>query len=118
MELQLFKYATNVDTFPAGAIVFEQGELGSHMYVVRSGEVDIVLGNQLIETVGPGGMIGEMALLSDEPRSATVLARTECALVPIDKRRFTIMVQQHPYFALQVMQVLASRLRSHLQMAG
>ncbi|HEU5100134.1 MAG TPA: Crp/Fnr family transcriptional regulator [Roseiflexaceae bacterium] len=63
---------------------------------------------------GPGGIVGEMALIDDRPRSATAVAATDCRLVPIDERRFTFLVQQTPMFALAVMRVMAERLRRRL----
>jgi CRP-like cAMP-binding protein len=52
-----------------------------------------------------------MALLDKEPRSTTAIANTDCRLVPVDQKRFTFLVQQTPYFAIEVMQIMAERLR-------
>ena len=49
--------------------LFKKGEPGSHMYVVKSGEVQVVDGNHVFETVSPGGIVGEMSLISDEPKA-------------------------------------------------
>jgi CRP-like cAMP-binding protein len=81
------------------------------MYVVKEGEVDIIINGTIIETVGSGGIVGELALIDTQPRSATVITKTDCQLVPIDEKRFTFLVQQTPYFSLYVMRVLADRLR-------
>jgi CRP/FNR family cyclic AMP-dependent transcriptional regulator len=81
------------------------------MYVVREGEVEIVIGDQVFETVGPGSLFGEMALIDAQPRSATARAKTDCTVVPIDEQRFIFLVQQTPYFSLQLMGVLVARLR-------
>jgi CRP-like cAMP-binding protein len=56
-------------------------------------------------------IVGELALINDEPRSATVVAKTDCRLVAVDRRRFEYMVQETPFFGLAVMKVLADRLR-------
>jgi CRP/FNR family transcriptional regulator, cyclic AMP receptor protein len=85
------------------------------MYVVQEGDVDIVLADRVSDSSGPGGIIGEMALISDKPRSATAVAKTDCKLVPIDEKRFTFLVQQTPYFAIQVMRVIAARLRRYME---
>jgi CRP/FNR family cyclic AMP-dependent transcriptional regulator len=108
---ELFQHTTQVESFPAGHVIFRTGDPGTLTYVVREGEVDIVIDDQVFETVGPGGIFGEMALIDAEPRSATVLARTDCTVVPIDEQRFTFLVQQTPYFSLQLMRVLVARLR-------
>jgi CRP-like cAMP-binding protein len=65
----------------------------------------------VLETLGPGGMFGEMAVIEREPRSGTAVAETDTALVGIDKRRFWFLVQETPYFAEIVMKVMAGRLR-------
>ena len=115
--LNLFRHATDAQSFMAGQKIFEAGQMGDVMYIVQEGEVDILLAGQVIDTTGPGGVIGEMALISDKPRSATAVAKTDCKLVSIDEKRFTFLIQQTPYFALQVMRVIADRLRRYTQAA-
>jgi len=82
------------------------------MYVVMEGETEILDGPLLLEVAGPGSIVGELALIDDVPRSATVVAKTDCRLVPVDRKRFQYMVQETPFFALAVMKVLADRLRA------
>jgi CRP/FNR family transcriptional regulator, cyclic AMP receptor protein len=113
--LNLFRNSTNVLSYTAGQTIFEAGTPGDIMYVVQEGDVDIVLTGRVIDSSGPGGIIGEMALISDKPRSATAVAKTDCKLVPIDEKRFTFLVQQTPYFAIQVMRVIAERLRRYME---
>jgi CRP/FNR family transcriptional regulator, cyclic AMP receptor protein len=110
-ETNLFRHAERFETFDAGASIFDTGEPGDLMYAVKHGEVDLVVEGETVETVGPGGVFGEMALIEHDVRSATAVARTACELVPIDERRFTFLVQQNPYFAMHVFRVLAGRLR-------
>ena len=81
------------------------------MYIVVEGEIEILDGVVLLETSGQGSIVGELALIDDEPRSATAIAKTDCRLVAVDRRRFQYMVQETPLFALSVMKVLADRLR-------
>ena len=109
--VDILRHTDEAARFAAGDVIFRMGEPGDVMYVVKSGKVDIVSCGALIDTVGPGGIIGEMALIGGEPRSATALARTDCVLTPIDERRFESLVQQAPYFAVMVMRVLVDRLR-------
>ena len=82
------------------------------MYTVIEGEVEIIINDTVIETVEPGGILGELALIDNKPRSATAIAKTNCKLVPIDEKRFTFLIQQTPYFSIQVMRIMADRLRS------
>jgi CRP/FNR family transcriptional regulator, cyclic AMP receptor protein len=75
------------------------------------GEMEILLGDFVLETVGPGALIGEMALIDDSSRTASAVAKTSCRLAEIDRRRFHFLVQQTPHFATHVMKTLANRLR-------
>jgi CRP/FNR family cyclic AMP-dependent transcriptional regulator len=103
--------ATDPEAYAAGQTVFQEGQLGNRMYVVKEGRVDLLIRGRSIASVGRGGILGEMALIDSKSRSATAVAKTDCQLVPIDEERFTSLVQQNPHFALQVMRVLAQRLR-------
>ena len=107
--LNLFRHKEG-KLYSAGQIVIEMGTVGTTMYVVLDGEVEIHAGGEL--TVGgPGIIFGEMALIDDAPRSATVTAKTDCRLLELDRRRFESLVSETPYFALEVMHVMADRLR-------
>jgi CRP/FNR family cyclic AMP-dependent transcriptional regulator len=96
----------------AGQVLFKKGDVGHEIYVVRSGELQILDGNRVFETVGPGGIVGEMALVDGGPRSATVRANSASEVNPIDERRFLFMVRETPHFALRVMRVMSARLRA------
>jgi CRP/FNR family transcriptional regulator, cyclic AMP receptor protein len=98
-------------TFAPGDAVFAEGDKGDYMYVVRSGELEIVRDGIVAETLGPGGIFGEMALIDGSPRSATVRAKTECEVAPINEKSFVFLVHETPYFAVAVMRTLADRLR-------
>jgi CRP/FNR family transcriptional regulator, cyclic AMP receptor protein len=98
--------------FPAGAEIFKEGDPGESMYVILDGTARIVVHGVEVEVVGPGGVLGEMALIDSAPRSASAIAVTDCRLVEIGEKRFTFLVQQHPRFAIQIMRVMASRLRA------
>lgn len=96
----------------AGEVLFKNGDRGGSMYVVRSGTLTIRSGSVIYEDVGPGGMVGEMAIVeSNMPRSAMVYARTHAELVEVDRDRFLDLVDETPSFALAVMRVLSHRLR-------
>ena len=68
-------------------------------------------GNVIYETVGPGGIVGEMAIVDGAPRSAAVRAEHESEVIPIDQARFLRMVERTPFFAIRIMHVLTKRLR-------
>jgi CRP-like cAMP-binding protein len=92
-------------------VVFARGDAAKCMYVVAEGEVDLTIGDTYLETMRPGDIFGELALITGEPRTATARARSACRLVEIPEARFTYLVQETPNFALAVMRVLTRRLR-------
>lgn len=110
--LSMFAQHSDVIEVAAGQRVFSEGELGDKMYVLLEGRVGIFVHNQLVSEVVPGELVGEMALIDSAPRSATATAQEDSKLAVVDEKRFLFLVQQTPFFALQVMRLLVSRLRS------
>ncbi len=107
----LVRFAEDYRSFTRGETIFTQGDAGDCMYAIKEGEVDVLVNGAVVETLGEGSIFGEMALIDTNPRSATVVARTDCKLVPINESRFKYLVQQTPFFAIEVMRVMARRLR-------
>jgi CRP-like cAMP-binding protein len=108
----LFRHETDTLSLSQGQTLFKAGETGTMMYVLKSGTMNILVGEKIVETAEAGALIGEMALIDKGPRAATAVASTDCQLVPIDQRRFLFLVQQTPNFAIHVMHVMADRLRN------
>ena len=108
---ELFRQETGALQLATGDSLFREGEKGEKMYVLLEGEMEILLGDFVLETVRQGALIGEMALIDDSPRTASVVAKTPCRLAEIDRRQFHFLVQQTPHFATHVMKTLADRLR-------
>jgi CRP/FNR family transcriptional regulator, cyclic AMP receptor protein len=104
----------NIDAllFKAGSVIFREGDEARDLFVIKSGQVRIQIGNRTITELGPDSIFGEMALIDNEPRSATATAVTDVELVPVSEKQFLFLVSQTPYFALKVMRVLAKRLRA------
>ena len=111
VKLDMFFNEAEPRTFKAGDILFRAYEMGSEMFVVIEGEIELTIGEKVVETIGPGEPFGEMALIDQAPRVATATAITDGKLAVIPERRFLFMIQQTPYFALQIMKVMADRLR-------
>lgn len=111
VTMGMFRNEENTESFAAGRTIFIEGEPGDVMYVVVTGQVDVLVRGKLVEELEAGGVIGEMALIDTGTRSATAIAKTDCKLVPISKKRFQFLVQQTPNFALQLMRIMADRLR-------
>jgi CRP-like cAMP-binding protein len=108
---ELFRQEADAVQVVPGDVLFREGDKGDKMYVVLEGEMEIVLGDFVLETAGPGALVGEMAMIDSSPRTASVVAKTSCRLAEIDRRRFHFLVQQTPHFATHVMKTLADRLR-------
>jgi CRP/FNR family transcriptional regulator, cyclic AMP receptor protein len=101
-----------VRTFAAGDPILRLGEPAREMFLLRKGKVEIRVHGKIVEEVGSGGIFGEMALIDQSARSATAVAAEDCEVVPIDERLFIVLIQDAPYFALDVMRVLVTRLRA------
>ena len=114
---ELFRQETDTLKLAPGNFLFQEGDSGETMYVLLEGDIEVFLGDFVLETAVPGMLIGEMALIDDGPRTANAVAKTACRLAPIDQQRFHFLVQQHPYFATHVMKELAARLR-HMNAAA
>lgn len=110
--LEIFKDFDALEAFPAGATIIEEGAEGHLMYVVVEGEVSVSIKNKILAVAGEGEIVGEMALISSDLRSATVTAKTDCRLAPIDQASFESMLRHVPDFSMHVMNVLASRLQN------
>ena len=110
--LGLFRHDADIKSLAPGELLFRKGDPAQDMYVVKSGELQIGDGNAVYETVTPGGIIGEMALVDGAPRSASVKALQPCEVIAIDQKRFLFMIQQTPFFAIRVMCVISQRLRT------
>lgn len=95
----------------AGDTVILAGEEGQHMYVIQSGTAEILNDDMVLDTVGPGGVIGEMALVDGSLRSATVRATENLVLMPISTTDFEALTRHHPEFGLYVMKIMSLRLR-------
>ena len=98
--------------FKAGTTIFREGEEAHELFVIKTGEVRIQIGNRTVSELSADHIFGEMALIDNQPRSASAIAVTDVELVPVSEKQFLFLVGQTPYFALKVMRVLAQRLRA------
>ena len=100
----------------AGQEIVRQGDTGVGMFVIRSGRVDIVQerdGKQeRIREIGPGGFFGDMALLDEFPRSATVRALEPTTCLGLTRWHFRGILESHPQIALKLLPTLTKRLRA------
>jgi CRP-like cAMP-binding protein len=116
MDLRgLFSNSSNIQEFQSGTTIFTEGTPGDVVYVILDGEVEVSVRGKFLDVLAPGDILGEMALIDAQSRSATAVAKTECRMAVMDEQQFVYMVEQTPLFALHVMRVLAHRLRRTLE---
>ena len=92
-------------------MLFANGEAGDKMFLVLEGKVDVLVNDKVVTTVGLHGIVGEMALLDLEPRSATAVVSEAGEIAVIDRSTFLDLVREQPSFALYVMRTMAQRIR-------
>ena len=113
-KFEFLETLDNQDSFikvPADTVLFSEGEAGDKMYVILEGEIRLSINDQALGMETDGGIVGEMALIEEAPRSATATTSTDCVLAPLDVDAFTSLVKKNPEFAIHLMQVLSQRLR-------
>lgn len=107
----LFRNDPRMVALAAGSPLFLEGDPSDLMYVLVRGTARVFIGSTEVDRLEPGSIVGEMALIDHEPRSATVIAETACEFACVDEKRFRFLVAETPGFALDVMRTLAHRLR-------
>lgn len=108
---ELFRHETELQTLSAGQTLFKEGEPAELMFVLMSGTAEVIVNKRVVETAEAGAIIGEMGMIDEGARSASVVAKSDCKLLVIDRKRFNFLIQHTPNFALHVMRVIAHRLR-------
>jgi len=100
--------------FPAGSVIFSEGEPGQVMYVIQTGRVRIVKhvpgGQRLLSQLGPGEFFGEMSILNEKPRTATAQALEDTRVLVLDGKTFESMVVGNTEIAVRLIRKLARRL--------
>jgi hypothetical protein len=114
-ELRSVAQATHPRRFAAGAVIFEEGQPGTELYMVISGRVDVVKGGATIASLGPGSNFGEMAMLDDPVRSATARAAEDTELMVISRQAFFALLRGNPPLAVKMLWNLLLRLSANLR---
>ena len=109
-QLRLVSQLATALEAPAGTVLIEQGTVGHEFIVVVHGEIEVSQGGRVVGEHGPGGYVGEIALLEQRPRNATVIAKTPVKLEVIKQREFAGLLEEMPELARQVRAVAADRL--------
>jgi CRP/FNR family transcriptional regulator, cyclic AMP receptor protein len=106
--------ASNLRQPAPGEVIFSEGDPAREMYIVREGSVELRKAGALLESLGPGDILGEMALIDPAPRSATAVVGEGCVLAAVDEETFRLVVQKVPGFALEILRTVVRRLRKEI----
>jgi CRP/FNR family transcriptional regulator, cyclic AMP receptor protein len=109
-ELEAVAAATDELRLPAGRVLMSEGEEGRELVVLVDGEVTVERGGEQIAVRGPGDFLGELALITHRPRTATVTAATDTRVLVMAGRDFDRVVREVPTIALKVLKAVGERL--------
>jgi CRP-like cAMP-binding protein len=98
-------------SYETGATIVREGQVGVLMYIVLKGKVAIRVGGNVVETVGPGGPFGEMALVDRTPRLASAVAESNCKLLAINRNAFLNLAKHSRRFAASLLAAVSARAR-------
>jgi CRP/FNR family transcriptional regulator, cyclic AMP receptor protein len=111
-ELTELARMTEDVTVEAGEVLCREGELGREFFVIMDGDAEVTRKGKRLEKRGDGDFFGEIALIEDIPRTATVTAKTPLRLFVLTSREFRPMLDDHPAIERKVLRALAKRLLS------
>jgi CRP/FNR family cyclic AMP-dependent transcriptional regulator len=97
----------------SGAVLMEQGRVGQECYVIESGQAGVFVAEEHVVTLGPGSMVGEMALVDHRPRTATVITETPAQLLAFDTKAFRQLLSEMPKAEERIHGLLADRLKAN-----
>jgi CRP/FNR family transcriptional regulator, cyclic AMP receptor protein len=109
--LEHFRNDPAIRTVPAGMTLFKAGDAADFVYILVDGQANLLVGKTVVEVAGRGNLLGEVALIDGKPRSATVVTRTQCQVLPIDAAQFHALMREMPAFSDYVMNAMAERMR-------
>jgi len=109
-ELRLVSHLATPLTEPAGTVLVREGAAGHEFIIVLDGEIEVLKGDTVVATRGPGTYVGEIALLDHRPRTATVVAKTPVSIEVIGQREFAGLLSEVPEISAKLLPVMAARL--------
>lgn len=111
-ELEAIARAAKEVSHPEGKVLAREGDKGIGFFLIMDGTAKVTVGGRTRSKLGPGDFYGEISLLDQGPRSATVTATSPVKLLGVTAWVFQGLVQEHPSIALKMLEVVAGRLRS------
>jgi len=113
-KLKLLAYTSDVVTYHAGQVLFRRGDVGDAAYVIINGDAEVSIttdtGDIPVAQLRDGDLVGEIAILCDTPRTATITAKSELKTLRIRKEQFFELLRQFPEMAIEMTRLLAERL--------
>jgi CRP-like cAMP-binding protein len=100
--------------FEEGVVIFVEGQAASEMFIVRDGTVTLRKGGEVLKTLDPGEIFGEMGLIDHAPRTASAVAGPGCRVTVIDEASLNRLVQKVPGFTLELLRLVVGRLRREM----
>lgn len=98
--------------FSAGTAIIREGESGTLMYEIVDGIVDVLTQGKHVAVLGAGAIVGELTCFDSKPRSATVVARTDCILAAIDREQYVAFQECDPHLSTHMLHMIIQRMRS------
>jgi CRP/FNR family cyclic AMP-dependent transcriptional regulator len=111
-ELSRIARLTTQIALPAGSVLAKEGKPGFECFVIADGKAKVTLRGRKVAVLGPGDIVGEMALLDSGPRSATVVAEDDMKVYVLDPREFATMLDETPWVGRKILKAMAQRLRN------
>ena len=110
-QLQLIAKSSDEVSLAAGDVLVDQGQTGREAFLLLAGQVTVKRNGRKVATLGPGAIVGELALLDHGPRTATVTADTDISVLVVDRRNFLEIVESSHTLTSKLLEYLASRIR-------
>ena len=113
-KLKLLAFTSERVAFEAGHVLFKEGDMGDAAYIIMEGAAEVTVaspaGPVVVANLGRNAFVGEIAILCDVPRTATVKAASELVTLRISKELFFRLIVEFPQIGIEIMRVLAERL--------
>jgi CRP/FNR family cyclic AMP-dependent transcriptional regulator len=110
-DLEKIAKAGDEVTLSAGTVIVDQGQTGREAFVIISGSATVKRNGKKVATLGAGSVVGELSLLDHGPRTATVVADTDCTMLVISQRQFLAVIDAIPAISHKLLATLAGRIR-------
>lgn len=114
MIFKLFSDSEDARHLAAGDTLFASEDVADEIFFVVGGKIDLLVDGRLVESILPGTVLGEIAMLDNTIHAADAIAACASTVVPVSPEQFQYLVEQTPYFALDVMKSMAERIHRRL----